>query len=61
MLICWRSPKSFRIATYLHNLSPIELLWSKVKEFLRSAKPRTHEELDNAITEAFKTVKKKIF
>lgn len=44
---------------YSPDLSPIELLWSKVKEFLRSAKPRTHEELDNAITEAFKTVTKK--
>jgi transposase len=44
---------------YSPDLSPIELLWSKIKEFLRSAKPRTREELDNAITEAFKTVTKK--
>jgi len=43
---------------YSPDLSPIELLWSKIKEFLRSVKPRTREELDNAITEAFKTVTK---
>jgi transposase len=44
---------------YSPDLSPIELLWSKIKEFLRSRKPRTREELDNAIADALNTVTKK--
>jgi transposase len=44
---------------YSPDLSPIELLWSKIKEFLRSRKPRTRQELDNAIADALNTVTKK--
>jgi transposase len=44
---------------YSPDLSPIELLWSKIKEFLRSRKPRTREELDHAIADALNTVTKK--
>jgi transposase len=43
---------------YSPDLSPIELLWSKIKEFLRSRQPRTCEELDDSITDAFNTVTK---
>jgi transposase len=34
---------------YSPDLNPIEKMWSKVKEFLRSAKPRCTEELDRAV------------
>ena len=44
---------------YSPDLSPIELLWSKIKQFLRSRKPRTPEELDLAITDALNQVTKK--
>ena len=44
---------------YSPDLSPIELLWSKIKQFLRSCKPRTPQELDLAITDALNQVTKK--
>lgn len=44
---------------YSPELSPIELLWSKIKEFVRSRQPRTRQELDQAITDAFNIVSKK--
>ena len=34
-------------------MSPIELCWSKFKEFLRSRQARTQEQLDRVISEAF--------
>jgi transposase len=36
---------------YSPDLSPIELCWSKLKQVLRSAKARTREALDQALTE----------
>ena len=36
---------------YSPDLSPIELCWSKLKQLLRSAKARTSEALDQALTE----------
>jgi len=41
---------------YSPDLNPIEKAWSKFKQFLRSAKARTAEALDQAITEARKTI-----
>jgi transposase len=35
---------------YSPDLSPIELCWSKLKQLLHSAKPRTREALDQALT-----------
>jgi transposase len=35
---------------YSPDLSPIELCWSKLKQLLRSAKARTRETLDQALT-----------
>lgn len=35
---------------YSPDLSPIELCWSKLKQLLRSAKARTPEALDQALT-----------
>ena len=36
---------------YSPDLNPIEKMWSKVKEFLRSAKARCTEELDRAVAQ----------
>ena len=41
---------------YSPDLNPIEKMWSKVKESLRTAKARTQEALFNAIAAALKTV-----
>ena len=36
---------------YSPDLSPIELCWSKLKQFLRSCEARTHESLEQAMAE----------
>lgn len=41
---------------YSPDLNPIEKAWSKFKQFLRSAKARTSQALDQAITQALKTI-----
>ena len=41
---------------YSPDLNPIEKMWSKVKEFLRTAKARTPEALFQAIAAALKSV-----
>jgi transposase len=41
---------------YSPDLNPIEKMWSKVKQFLRSAKARTKEALLNAIATALQSV-----
>jgi len=41
---------------YSPDFNPIENMWSKTKQFLRSAKARTRVELDSAIARALKTV-----
>lgn len=41
---------------YSPDFNPIEQCWSKVKTFLRAAKARTREALDDAISRAFQTV-----
>lgn len=41
---------------YSPDLNPIELMWSKVKNFLRSAEARTQEELIDAIARGLSTV-----
>ena len=41
---------------YSPDFNPIELMWSKVKTSLRSAKARTHEDLQAAIATALKTI-----
>jgi transposase len=41
---------------YSPDLNPIEKAWFKLKQFLRAAKARTPEALDQAITEALKTI-----
>lgn len=41
---------------YSPDFSPIELMWSKVKAYLRRVKARTQEELEAAIKAALETV-----
>lgn len=41
---------------YSPDLNPIEKAWFKLKQFLRAVKARTPEALDQAITEALKTI-----
>lgn len=41
---------------YSPDWSPIEPCWSKLKTFLRAAKARTREALDQALTNAIRTI-----
>ena len=41
---------------YSPDFSPIELMWSKVKTYLRKVKARTQEELEKAIARALETI-----
>jgi len=41
---------------YSPDFSPIELMWSKVKTYLKKVKARTQEELEKAIAAALKTI-----
>lgn len=46
------------LPTYSPDFNPIENCWSKVKSILRSLKPRTVEELLDALVEAFSSITK---
>lgn len=41
---------------YSPDFSPIELMWSKVKAYLKKVKARTQEELEKAIAEALQNI-----
>ncbi len=41
---------------YSPDLNPIEKAWSKLKQFLRAAKARTPEQLQQAIAQALKSI-----
>ena len=41
---------------YSPDLNPIELMWSKIKTYIRSLKPRTEEALIATIGDAFSTI-----
>jgi len=41
---------------YSPDLNPIEKAWSKIKQYLRSTRARSKEDLDRAITEALKLI-----
>lgn len=47
---------SLFLPAYSPDLNPIEKMWSKVKEFLRSAKARTFDALLKAIGDALRTI-----
>jgi transposase len=55
-LIQARGAQLLYLPPYSPDLNPIEKAWSKFKQFLRGAKARTPETLDQAITEALKTI-----
>ena len=44
------------LAPYSPDFSPIELMWSKIKTAMRSAKARTAEELNDALVAALQLV-----
>ena len=44
------------LPAYSPDLNPIEKMWSKVKQALRSMEPRTHEELLDSIAKALSRV-----
>jgi transposase len=44
------------LSPYSPDFSPIENCWSKVKEFIRSAAPRTYHDLAQAIDTAFQKI-----
>jgi transposase len=46
------------LAPYSPDFSPIEQCWSKIKAYLRGAKARTQEQLDQALAAAIKLVTK---
>jgi len=55
-LIEGRGARLLYLPPYSPDLNPIENAWSKFKQFLRAAKARTAEALDQAITAALKTI-----
>lgn len=48
--------KLLYLPPYSPDLNPIEKAWSKFKQFLRAAKARSKEALDQAVTDALKTI-----
>jgi transposase len=44
---------------YSFDFNPIELAWSKLKEYLRSEEPRTRQDLDNEIAVAMALITRK--
>ena len=44
------------LPAYSPDLNPIEMMWSKVKAFLRKAEARSHPDLINAITQALHAI-----
>jgi transposase len=48
--------KLLYLPPYSPDLNPIEKAWSKFKQFLRSVKARTAEALDQAVTQALRTI-----
>ena len=53
-----RGAWSIFLPSYSPDFNPIETCWSKIKSNLRALKPRTREELLEALTEAFSSITK---
>jgi transposase len=51
-----RGAKLIYLPPYSPDLNPVEECWSKLKAFLRKAKARTREPLEEAIRQALKTI-----
>jgi transposase len=54
--IAGRKARLLFLPPYSPDLNPIEKMWSKVKQFLRQAKARTAEALEQAIRQALATI-----
>jgi transposase len=55
-LIEARGARLVYLPPYSPDFNPIERCWSKIKTYLRAAKARTSERLDEAIKKAFETI-----
>jgi transposase len=55
-LIEARGAEVLYLPPYSPDLNPIEKAWAKIKQYLRSTRARSKEDLDQAITEAFKLI-----
>lgn len=55
-LIAARGAEVLYLPPYSPDLNPIEKAWSKIKQHLRSARSRSKETLDDAITEAISLI-----
>ena len=55
-LIEARGAQLLYLPPYSPDFNPIEQAWSKFKQYLRTAKARTTEALQQAVTEALKTI-----
>jgi transposase len=51
-----RGARPLYLPPYSPDLNPIEQAWSKFKQFLRAAKARSQQALDQAITQALQTI-----
>lgn len=56
-----KGAKIIYLPPYSPDFAPIENFWSKVKSILRKLQPRTYQELDIALAQAFKAVSKEDF
>jgi transposase len=55
-LIAAQGAEVLYLPPYSPDLNPIEKAWSKIKQYLRSTRARSKEDLDSAITEALKLI-----
>ena len=51
-----RGAKVLYLLPYSPDLNPIEKAWAKIKQYLRSTRARTKEDLDQAIAEAISLI-----
>ena len=55
-MICATGAKLWYLPPYSPDFNPIELMWSKIKAYLRKVKARTWDALVKAIADALKTI-----
>jgi transposase len=55
-LIAAQGAEVLYLPPYSPDLNPIQKAWSKIKQYLRSTRARSKEDLDSAITEALKLI-----
>lgn len=55
-LLAAAGAQAWYLPPYSPDFNPIEMMWSKVKTLLRTAKARTQETLDDAVAQALKAI-----